>query len=47
MWESHERPLELATILEENFVMDAEGAWHVPDPKNEAHVWTRFVIGRW
>jgi hypothetical protein len=38
VWEKHEQPLELRTILEQNFVEDSEGLWHVPDPKNEAHL---------
>src|SRR5262249_22707851 len=36
MWETHEQPLELRTILEQNFVEDKDGAWRVPDPKKEA-----------
>lgn len=38
VWEKHEQPLELRTILEQNFVEDKEGVWQVPDPKNEAHL---------
>jgi DNA methylase len=37
-WEKHEELLELRTILDQNFVEDAEGIWHVPDPKNESHL---------
>ncbi|KAA5538597.1 site-specific DNA-methyltransferase [Roseiconus nitratireducens] len=38
VWEKHEQPLELTTILEQNFVKDSEGIWHVPDLKNESHL---------
>jgi hypothetical protein len=36
VWEKHEQPLELQTILEQNFVEDRGGKWRVPDPKKEA-----------
>ena len=36
IWEKHEQPLELQTILEQNFVKDPDGTWRVPDPKKEA-----------
>ena len=36
VWEKHEQPLELRTILEQNFLEDKNGAWHVPDPQKEA-----------
>lgn len=36
VWEKHEQPMELRTILEENFVEDANGSWRVPNPKKEA-----------
>ena len=36
VWEKHEQPLELLTILEQNFVKDPDGTWRVPDPKKEA-----------
>src|SRR5262249_48030738 len=36
VWEKHEQPLELLTILEQNFVKDPDGSWRVPDPKKEA-----------
>lgn len=36
IWEQHENPIELLTILEQNFVRDANGKWRVPDPKKEA-----------
>jgi hypothetical protein len=38
VWEKHEKPIELQSILEENFVKDSRNAWRVPDPKNEAHL---------
>ena len=36
VWEKHEQPLELLTILEQNFVKDSDNSWRVPDPKKEA-----------
>lgn len=36
VWEKHEQPLELLTILDQNFVRDANHVWRVPDPKKEA-----------
>jgi hypothetical protein len=33
VWEKHEQPLELRTILDQNFVEDDDGTWRVPDPK--------------
>jgi hypothetical protein len=36
VWEKHEQPLELRTILDQNFVEDQDGTWRVPDPKKEA-----------
>jgi hypothetical protein len=36
VWEKHEQPLELRTILDQNFVEDRDGTWRVPDPKKEA-----------
>jgi DNA methylase len=38
VWDKHEQPLELRTILEQNFVEDGKGRWSVPDPKNEVHL---------
>ena len=38
VWEKHEQPLELQTILEQNFIENDKGEWCVPDPKNEAHL---------
>lgn len=35
VWEKHEQPLELATILEQNFLPSDTGKWRVPDPKRE------------
>lgn len=37
-WEKNEQPIELLAILQQNFVQEKEGRWHVPDPKNEAHL---------
>jgi DNA modification methylase len=36
VWEKHEQPLELRTILEENFVESENGTWRNPDPKMES-----------
>ena len=36
VWEKHEQPVELRTILEQNFVQDDNGAWRAPDPKKES-----------
>jgi len=36
VWEKHEQPLELRTILEQNFIQDGDGVWRVPDTKKEA-----------
>jgi len=36
VWEKHEQPLELLTILEQNFVKDHDGTWRVPDTRREA-----------
>ena len=36
VWEKHEQPLELRTILEQNFVEENDGAWRIPDPKKES-----------
>lgn len=36
VWEKHEQPLELRTILEQNFLEDGDGSWHLPDPKKES-----------
>ena len=38
VWEKHEQPLELQTILEQSFVENEDGKWRVPDPKNEIHL---------
>jgi hypothetical protein len=35
VWEKYEQPVELRTILEQNFVQDSDGSWRVPDPKKE------------
>ena len=36
VWEKHEQPLELQSILEQNFVEDTDGTWRIPDPQEEA-----------
>jgi hypothetical protein len=36
VWEKHEQPLQLRTILEQNFVEDKGGTRRVPDPKKGA-----------
>jgi hypothetical protein len=36
VWEKHEQPLELQTILDQNFIQETGGKWRVPDPKKEA-----------
>ena len=36
VWEKHEQPLVLVTILEQNFVKDSNNSWRVPDPKKES-----------
>jgi len=36
VWEKYEEPLELRTILEQNFVENSDGTWRVPDSKKEA-----------
>jgi hypothetical protein len=36
VWEKHEKPLELLTILEQNFVRNSDDTWRVPDPRREA-----------
>ena len=38
VWEKHEQPVELLTILQQNFVEVENGNWCVPDPKNEVHL---------
>jgi predicted RNA methylase len=38
VWEKHEQPIELRTILEQGFYTDEDGLWHVPDPTNEVHL---------
>ncbi len=38
VWEKHEQPIELQSILDENFVIDSSDHWHVPDSKNEEHL---------
>lgn len=36
-WESTEEQIELLALLKQNFI-EEKGQWHVPDPKNEAHL---------
>jgi hypothetical protein len=36
IWEKHEQPIELQVLLEQNFVVDANGKWRTPDPRKEA-----------
>ena len=47
VWEKHEQPLELHTILGQNFVQepDVEVA-SVPDPHEGSLIWSRFDSGR-
>ena len=35
VWEKHEQPLELRTILDQNFAEDQSEKWHVPDSKKD------------
>ena len=37
-FDKKEEILELKTLLEQNFIEDGAGKWHVPDPENAAHV---------
>ena len=41
VWEKHEQPLELLTILDQNFVKDPDGSWRVPDPRKK-RIWSKF-----
>jgi hypothetical protein len=36
VWEKHEQPIELGTVLEQNFVRHDDGRWHLADPAREA-----------
>jgi len=36
LWEKHEQPVELRTILEQNFVEADDGSWRVPDSRKES-----------
>lgn len=38
VWEKHEQPIELMTILNQGFVKDTDDKWHIPDHKNETHL---------
>ncbi len=47
VWEKHEQPVELRTILEQNFVEDTNGKWRIADPKRESdleQVRNRFLV---
>jgi hypothetical protein len=47
VWEKHEQPLELQTILDQTFLQDEEGRWRIPDAKSEAdleHIRHRALI---
>jgi hypothetical protein len=35
-WDKHEEPIELVSILNENFVQDPDDRWRTPDPGKEA-----------
>ena len=37
-WDKNERPMELRSLLEENFLQDDHEAWHIPDVKKESHL---------
>ena len=39
-FDKQEEQLELRTILEQNFIIDDSGNWHIPDSENAAHVAT-------
>jgi hypothetical protein len=36
VWDKHERPIELQTILDQNFLKEQDGRWRLPDPRKEA-----------
>lgn len=36
VWAQFEQPLELRTILQQNFIEEEDGTWRIPDPKREA-----------
>lgn len=36
VWEKHEQPLELSTILEQNFIRSKDNTWRIPEPNKEA-----------
>jgi hypothetical protein len=35
-WEKYERPIELQTILDQNFIKNDDDTWRLPDPNMEA-----------
>lgn len=38
VWEKHEQPIELKTLLDQTCIEDGKGIWHVPDTSDEAHL---------
>lgn len=38
VWERHEQPIELMTLLNQGFVKSDDDKWHIPDHKNESHL---------
>jgi len=40
VWGQYEQPLELQTVLSQNFIEEEDGRWRVPDPKKEADLET-------
>jgi hypothetical protein len=46
VWDKHEQPLELVTILEQNFVKDSDNTWRVPDPKKESDLNGTVDVGQ-
>lgn len=47
VWGQYEQPMELRTILAQNFIEDSDGLWRVPDPRKEAdleHLRSRALL---
>jgi DNA modification methylase len=47
VWGQYEQPMELRSILVQNFIEDDDGTWRVPDPKKEAdleHLRNRALV---
>jgi DNA modification methylase len=47
VWGQYEQPMELRTILVQNFIEDDDATWRVPDPKKEAdleHLRNRALV---